>query len=73
MLVHTVSLKFDFFKGNFIIRSGLLDVSENGLKVLTILFLQARRTPLRIRSCLFTRINPTLEVNFYWQSLFCLR
>ena len=29
---HTVSLKFDFFKGNFIIRSSLLDFSENGSK-----------------------------------------
>ena len=34
-------------------------------EVLRIFFLQERRTPLRVRSCLFTRINPTLKVNFY--------
>ena len=29
---HTVSLKFDFLEGNFIIRSSLPDFSENGSK-----------------------------------------
>ena len=68
---HTVSLKFDFFKGNFIIRSSLPDFSENCSKYSRHFFYRREEPPLRVRSCLFTRSNPTLEVNFYWQILFC--
>ena len=49
---HTVSLKFDFFKGNFIIRSSLPDFSENGSKYSRHFFYR-RKEPLCVSEVVY--------------------